>query len=275
MFNSRHSGQVVKNESHSDSTGMKELMLVHPAVLPQSWRSQPGCAPLLNPRITSSVRIRSSFDPLVSNMHIANVMQIAFFFSTGNVSNLRLKVRCRQEDSESCSYYILCSLMVFKSELPGFHLQQVLGAHQLPRSFNFSGCWLRLKSPNKCLTDLTSGRIHKTSYTRTPYPPKLPFSGRVLLCVSHTSLFTLGGHSVASPHPVGTDQQRLITQHLRGRRDKHWKRICLPGPVFVVNAPLLVKSVMYYLCPAVCLKSQSSSPPWKDPSVALETRYTF
>lgn len=36
MFNSLHSGQVVKNESNSDLTGMKELKLVHPTVLLQS-----------------------------------------------------------------------------------------------------------------------------------------------------------------------------------------------------------------------------------------------
>lgn len=72
----------------------------------------------------------------------------------------------------------------------------MLGTPWLPRLFNFSGCWLHLKSPNKCLTDLTSGHIHQTSYTRTPYPPKLLFSGCVLLCVSHTSMLTLGGHGV-------------------------------------------------------------------------------
>lgn len=36
----------------------------------------------------------------------------------------------------------------------GFHLLQALGAHQPPRSFNFSGSCLSLRSPNKCLSDL-------------------------------------------------------------------------------------------------------------------------
>lgn len=92
--------------------------------------------------------------------------------------------------------------------------------------------WVSDRLTNAFPTSLHS--IHQPSYTSTPLSPKtavLRPSSAVRL--SHQLAYFRGTQfsSVAFPHPVGTDQHRFITQHLRGHREKHWKRICLLGTV--------------------------------------------